>query len=121
MPPTFELGVRFRSPRFPASARLTRYFAYACLICDPVHLPGFAAVVGVGLFEVGGVRIGVAPNEADVDELAIQCVCSIKLAVSVLELTDLGTGVHDAIFAVGPIDAPLVGLSVVERRVSPSM
>src|ERR1700739_3918267 len=62
------------------------------------------------------VRVGVGPNEAHVDELAVQCVCAVELAASVLELTDLGTGVHGAVFAVGPIDAPLVRLRVVEAQ-----
>ena len=31
-------------------------------------------------------------------------------------MTDLGAGVHDAVFAVGPIDAPLVRLRVVEAQ-----
>jgi hypothetical protein len=101
---------------FSASARLVRCIAYARLVCHPVHLPGFAAIVGVGLFEVRSVRVGVCPNEANIDELAVQCVCAVELAASVLELTDLRTRVHGAVFAVGPIDAPLVRLRVVEAQ-----
>jgi AraC-like DNA-binding protein len=64
---------------------------------------------------VGSVRIGVAPNEVDVDELAVQCICAVELAASALELTDLGTGVHGAVFAVGPVDAPLARFRVIKR------
>src|SRR5579862_1129304 len=62
------------------------------------------------------VGAGIDPNEADIDELAVQCVCAIELAPSVLKLTDLGTGVHGAVFAVRPVDAPLVRLRVVEAQ-----
>ena len=62
------------------------------------------------------VRVGVSSNEADVDELAVQCVCAVELATSVLELTGLRTRVHRAVFAVGPLDAPLVRLRVVEAQ-----
>src|ERR1700756_1760732 len=65
---------------------------------------------------MGSVRVDVGPNEADVDELAVQCVCAVELASSVLELADLRTRVHGAIFAVGPIDIPLVRLRVVEAQ-----
>src|SRR5579859_4135620 len=60
--------------------------------------------------------VGFGPDEADVDELAVQCVCAIKLAAPVLEVTDLGTGVHDPVFAIGPIDAPLVRLRAIEPQ-----
>ena len=49
------------------------------------------------------VGVGVGPNEAGVDELAFQCVCAVRLAASVLELTDLGTGIYGAVFAVAPV------------------
>ena len=55
-------------------------------------------------------------TKADVDELAVQCVCAVELATSVLELTGLRTRVHRAVFAVGPVDAPLVRLRVVEAQ-----
>src|SRR5246127_2094972 len=102
--------------RFPASARLVRCIAYARLVCHPAHLPGFAAIVGVGLFEVRGVRAGLGPNEANIDKLVVQCVCAVELAASVLELADLRTRVHGTVFAVGPIDTPLVRLRVVKAQ-----
>ena len=72
------------------------------------------------MWSVGvGVGVGVGPNEAHVDELAVQCVCAIKLAASVLELTNLGAGVHDSVFAVSPIDAPQVRLRAVEAQGQP--
>jgi hypothetical protein len=39
------LTISYMDLRFPASARLVRCFAYARLVCHPVHLPGFAAIV----------------------------------------------------------------------------
>ena len=39
---------------------------------------------------MGSVRVDVGPNEADVDELAVQCVCAVELAASVLELPTTG-------------------------------
>jgi len=62
------------------------------------------------------VRVGVGPNESNVDKFAVQCVCTVELAASVLELADLRTWVHGAVFAVGPIDTPLVRLRVVEAQ-----
>ena len=103
-------------PWLAASTRLVRCIAHARLVCHPIHLPGFASIVGIGLFEVGGVRIGIAPNEADVDELAVQCICAVELAAPALELTDLGTGVHGTVFAVGPVDAPLARFRVIEAE-----
>ena len=32
---------------FTASVSLVRSIAYACLVCDPVHFPGLAAILGV--------------------------------------------------------------------------
>jgi hypothetical protein len=65
------------------------------------------------------VRIGVSPNEADVDELAVQCVCAVELAASVLELTDLRGSIHSTILAVRPIDAPLPTLRIIEMQSQP--
>src|SRR5579871_419317 len=102
----------------PAStlAGLVRCIGHACLICHPVHLPGLATVLGVGLLEVWIAGVGIGPNEADVDRLVVQFVYAIKFAASILESTNLGAGIHDAVFAVRPINAPLACLRVVEAQ-----
>src|SRR6202035_1464516 len=80
----------------------------------PVDLPGLAAVIGIGLFEVGCAGVGFAPEKADIHQLAVVGVLPVELALPVLELTDLRDGIDRAVLAVGPVDGPLVGLSVVE-------
>ena len=61
------------------------------------------------------VRIGVRPNKSNVDQFAVKGVLTVKLAATVLELADLGCN-DGAIFGVGPIKAPLVGLRIVKTE-----
>ncbi len=61
---------------------------------------------------MGRIRGGVCPNKSNKDSFAIQCVLAEKLTASILELADLGW-VDGAVLAVGPIEAPLVGLGIV--------
>src|SRR5271155_534849 len=61
------------------------------------------------------VRIGVRPNKSNVDEFAVLGVLAVKLAAACLELADLGCD-DDAIFGIGPVEAPLVGLRIVKTQ-----
>ena len=58
------------------------------------------------------IRGGVRPNKPNKDSLAIQCVLGEELTASILEFADLGRE-DGATLAVGPIEAPLVGLGIV--------
>ena len=88
----------------------------AGLVGDPVDFPGFAAVVGKGLFEVRGVGVQVGPAKADEDGGVIGSVLRVlreKFADAVFEFADLRR-VKDANFLVGPVEAPLMGGGVVD-------
>ena len=61
---------------------------------------------------MGHIRGHVRPNKSNKDSFAIHCILSEELAASILEFADLGW-IQDAILAVGPIEAPLVGLGIV--------
>src|SRR5580698_8618472 len=62
-----------------------------------------------------GVGGQVGPIKSNQNGFAIDCVLSKELAVSVLELADLGW-VEDTDLAVGPIEPPLVGFRIVNAQ-----
>ena len=61
------------------------------------------------------IRGRVRPIKSNKDGFAVDCVLGDKLAVPVLELSDL-RWVKDANLAVGPIESPLVGLGTVHAQ-----
>ena len=61
------------------------------------------------------IRGHVGPNESNKDCFAVNRILSEKLTLSILEFADLGW-VKDANLAVGPIEAPLVGLRIVQAQ-----
>ena len=103
--------LRCRSGRFWG---FILFGGYAGLVGDPVYFPGFAAVVGEGLFEVGGGRGDVRPNKATEDGFAIGAgwFGVEKLAAAIFEFADGGRA-HRAALAGAPVEAPLAGLRIV--------
>src|SRR6202043_1060364 len=69
-----------------------------CLVGDPVHFPGLAAVTRECLFEVGRIGGHARPFVANEDGLAVDRVLGEELTASILEGADLGR-VHDAVLA----------------------
>src|SRR6201999_2415586 len=85
------------------------------LVRDPVHLPGFAAVGGEGLLEVRCAGAHAGPVKADEGGFAVDGVSGIEVAVTVAEVADLGR-VDAADAAVGPVEAPLARLAIIETQ-----
>jgi hypothetical protein len=85
---------------------------YPRLVGNPVHFPGLASIIGEGLFKVRRAGVRVAPNISNQDAFSIERVLGVKLTTSVLKLTDLRR-LHLASLAVGPEQAPLVGLGII--------
>src|SRR5690348_8936778 len=102
-------GIR-RSP-----LRLVGFIAYSRLVGNPVDLPCLAAVVGERLFEVRFVRHSVRPYESNKNSSAFPELLIVELASSILELSNHRLS-QNGIFAVGPVDAPLMGLGIVEAE-----
>jgi hypothetical protein len=89
------------------------------LVGDPVDFPGFASVGGEGLFKVGGVGSNFRPDVAYKNRPAVEILLIEEFAASIVEFADGGLA-EESIFAIGPIEAPLVSLGIVEANVSPS-
>lgn len=64
---------------------------------------------------MGRIRGHARPNKSHKDAFAIKGILGVELTASVLELAYLGWN-HGAILAVGPIEAPLVGLRIVRTQ-----
>src|ERR1700728_186988 len=81
---------------------------------DEVGLPGFAAVIGEGLFEA--VRIGsdVGPDDAHQDGSAMVRLLIVEFAAAIVEFTDGGLG-YRAVLAVRENLAPLMRFGIVEK------
>ena len=57
-------------------------------------------------------RGGVGPNKPNQDAFPVQHVLRVELTPSILKLADLGR-VERTTLAIGPVEAPLVGLRIV--------
>jgi hypothetical protein len=55
------------------------------------------------------------PIKPDKDDFSVEIVLRVKLAVSVLELSDLGYN-HNAVLTVGPIQPPLMCLRIEQTQ-----
>src|SRR6266852_5905391 len=99
-----------------AGSRRLRLICHACVCRDPVHFPSLASIVREGLFKTAGIRRDVRYNEPNKDGSAIQGFLIVKFAASIFELADRGLA-QGAVVAVGKIEAPLVGLWIVEAQV----
>ncbi len=118
--PTTHLEVKIvlpsRGSRLKAGSRRLRFICQPCVCRDPVHFPSLASIVREGLFKTAGTRRDVRYNEPNKDGSAIQCFLVVEFAASILELADRGLA-QGAVVAVGKIEAPLVGLWIVETQV----
>src|ERR1700683_2104147 len=64
---------------------------------------------------MGRIRGGTGPNKTNKDAFSIQRVLGVELTLSIFKLADLGR--EDwATLSVGPVQAPLVGLGIVETE-----
>src|SRR5712691_3522682 len=118
--PTTHLEVKivlpFRGSRLKAGSRRLRFICQPCVCRDPVHFPSLASIVREGLFKTAGTRRDVRYHEPNQDGSAIQCFLVVEFATSSLEFADRGLA-QSAVVAVGKIEAPLVGLWIVEAQV----
>src|SRR5580692_5953395 len=64
---------------------------------------------------MGRICGGVGPNKTNKDAFSIQRVLGVELTPSILKLADLGRQ-DGAALAVGPVEAPLVRLRIVETK-----
>ena len=99
-----------------SSARFRRFIVNPRLVGDPVHLPGFAAIVGEGLFKVSGVGSDVRPEVANEDDAAVVGVLAEELAASVFEFAHIGWTTERAVLAVGPVKTPLMRFRIVKSQ-----
>src|SRR5258705_12980430 len=83
------------------------------LIRHPVHFPRLSPVLRIRLLEVRRLRCGRRPGVADEDGAALVALLVVELTTAVLEGAD-GGDVEGAVLRVGPVDAPLAGLGIVE-------
>src|ERR1700730_16895812 len=104
-----------RSGMRRSSVRFVSFICYPSLIRNPIDFPRLAAIIRKRLFKVRRIRGHVGPIESNKDCFAVNRILSKKLTLSILEFADLGW-VKDANLAVGPIEAPLVGLRIVQTE-----
>ena len=64
---------------------------------------------------MGRIRGHVRPNKSNQDNFAVDFVLRVELAASILEFADLRR-IQNSDLAVGPIEAPLVSLRIVETQ-----
>src|SRR5713101_6320777 len=100
-----------------SSVRFDRFIFHPCLVRDPVDFPGLAPIIRERLLKVGRIRGDVRPNKSNQDGSAIRArwFRVEKLAASILEFADRGRS-NGAGLAGGPIEAPLVGLGIVQTE-----
>src|SRR5216684_8060089 len=88
-------------------------------ICgDPVNFPRLSSVTRECLFKTARIGSDVGNDKSNKNGSAIQCFLVKKLAASILKLADRGLA-HAAAVAVGKIEAPLMGLEIVQAQVQP--
>ena|SRR5216683_4266349 len=111
-----KIALPSRGSRLKAGSRRLRFICHPCVGRDPVHFPSLASIVREGLLKTARIRRDVRYNEPNKDGSAIQCFLVVEFAASILELADRGLA-QSAVVAVGKIEAPLVGLWIVEAQV----
>src|SRR5258708_1051077 len=97
------------------SARFVSSICHPGESCDPVHLPGLAAILRERLFKAEGLRGDVRKNKSHLDGSAVELFLVVELAAAIREPADHGLA-RCALAAVGPMDVPLVVLGIVETR-----
>ena len=58
----------------------------------------------------------VGPEVANEDRSPIQGILAVELATPILEFADVGRAAHGTVFGVGPVEAPLMRLRIVEAQ-----
>ena len=91
---------------------------YSSLIGNPVYFPRLAPVLRIRLFEVRRIRGDVRPHKSNIDSSTLPEFLIVKLTASVPELADhrLNRLPQGGILAISPIDAPLMGLRIVNSQ-----
>src|SRR6185436_2974779 len=82
---------------------------------DPVHFPGFAAVVRKRLLEAARALGDVGDDEPDEDRAAVERLLRVELAAAVPELADRRRR-EQAVAGVREVETPLPRLRVVETQ-----
>lgn len=85
------------------------------LVGDPIDFPGFSAIVGERLFEVGRWRVEVGPAETDENGFVAVRVDGIELANAIPKFADLRR-VEDPDLPIGPVEPPLMRLGIVSAE-----
>src|ERR1700722_3992040 len=98
------------------SVRLV-WFGDTRLVCDPVHFPCLAAIVGERLLEVWS-RIHTRPAEADENRLVVDRIHRKKFADSILEFANLRRIEHADLY-IRPIETPLMRSRIVRPQCQP--
>jgi len=95
--------------------RLVGFIVHACVGRDPVYFPSLASIIRECLFKAARIRSDIRHDKSNVDGSAIQWFLIEKLAASILEPADRGLS-HGSVVAVRKIEAPLVGLGIVQTQ-----
>lgn len=82
------------------------------VVGDPIHFPGFAAIVRERLFEMTGIRLNVGDDEPHENRPAIPRFLVEEFTTPIFELAD-GRLAQNPAFTVGKIQGPLVRLGIV--------
>jgi hypothetical protein len=95
--------------------RLVRFILHPCVCRNPIHFPSLASIVRERLLKVARIRSDAGYNKSNKDGSVIECFLIEKLAASIFELADRGLA-QSAAVTVGKIEAPLVGLRIVQAQ-----
>jgi len=102
--------------RLKSGSRRLRLIFRPGVCRDPVHFPSLASIVREVLLKTARIRRDVRYNEPNKDGSALQCFLVVEFAASILELADRRLA-QSAAVGVGKIEAPLVGLWIIEPQV----
>jgi hypothetical protein len=97
------------------SMRLVGFIVHACVGRDPVYFPSLAPIIRECLFKAARIRSDIRHDKSNVDGSAIKAFLVEKLGAPIVELADRGL-VQGTVDAVGKIEAPLVGLGIVQTQ-----
>src|SRR6267143_5089950 len=97
------------------SMRFVGFIVHACVGRDPVYFPSLASIIRECLFKAARIRSDIRHDKSNVDGSAIKTFLIEKLAAPIVELADCGL-VQGTVDAVDKIEAPLVGLGIVQTQ-----
>src|SRR6266568_3566494 len=98
-----------------SSVRFVRFILHPRKCHHPVRFPGLAPIIRECLCKAARIRSDVRKAISTKDGSAMKCFLVEKLAAAILELADHGLA-HGTVVAVGPIEAPLMGLGIVQTQ-----